>query len=93
MAFCSNKTHRVTDELAESRIDLLHQKCAQATAAINHTANHLFVPETVFRENNQVWLESKHLALPHQSKKLVPKQVGPCHCQDGSPVEACSVSL
>jgi len=24
-----------------------------------------------------VWLESKHLALPHQSKKLAPKRVGP----------------
>jgi len=61
------------NELAESQIDLLHQKQAQATAAINHAASHPFTPETIFRENDQVLLESKHLALPHQSKKLAPK--------------------
>src|SRR5712672_4100112 len=30
-----------------------------------------------FKLDDQVWLESKHLALPHQSKKLAPKRVGP----------------
>src|SRR5712671_6172996 len=70
---------KTSNELAKSRIDRLHQKRTQATAAINHAASHPFVPSTVFRENDQVWLESKHLALPHQSKKLAPKRVGPFH--------------
>src|SRR5712672_4300410 len=68
---------KTPNELAESRIDLMHQKRAQATTAINHAANHPFIPTAVFRENDQVWLESKHLALSHQSKKLAPKRVGP----------------
>jgi len=49
----------------------------QATAALNHAANNQFTPKDVFQINNQVWLDSKHLALPHQSKKLAPKCVGP----------------
>jgi len=41
----------------------------------------------IFRENDQVWLESKHLALPHQSKKLAPKRMGPfCIIRIISPV-------
>jgi len=65
------------NESAEKRISTLHQKCAQATAAINHAAKMPSTPKDVFKLNDQVWLESKHLALPHQSKKLAPKRVGP----------------
>src|SRR5882757_7190279 len=65
------------NESAEERISILHQKRAQATAAINHVAKTSSTPKDVFKLNDQVWLESKHLALPHQSKKLAPKRVGP----------------
>src|SRR5712671_4329924 len=67
------------NESAEKQISILHQKCAQATAAINHAAKTSSTPKDVFKLNDQVWLESKHLALPHQSKKLAPKRVGPFH--------------
>jgi len=65
------------NESAERRISTLHQKHAQATAAINNAAKTPSVLKDVFKLGNQVWLESKHLALPHQSKKLAPKRVGP----------------
>jgi len=44
-----------------------HQSCGK----------NVLYPKDVFKLNDQVWLESKHLALPHQSKKLAPKRVGP----------------
>src|SRR5712672_3262046 len=66
-----------SNESAEKQISTLHQKRAQAMAAINHAAKTTSTPKDVFKLNNQVWLESKHLALPHQSKKLAPKRVGP----------------
>src|SRR5712672_1903346 len=65
------------NESAENRISTLHQKRAQATAAINHAAKTPVTPKDAFKLDDQVWLESKHLALPHQSKKLAPKRVGP----------------
>src|SRR5712671_1459960 len=65
------------NESAEERINTLHQKRAQAIAAINHAAKTSSTPKDIFKLNDQVWLESKHLALPHQSKKLAPKRVGP----------------
>src|SRR5712675_414081 len=65
------------NESAENRINTLHQKRAQATTAINHAAKTFSTPKDVFKLNDQVWLESKHLSLPHQSKKLAPKRVGP----------------
>jgi len=67
------------NESAKKRISTLHQKRAQATAAINHAAKTPLTPKDAFKLNDQVWLESKHLALPHQSKKLAPKRVGPFH--------------
>src|SRR5712672_2749051 len=67
------------NESAERRISTLHQKRTQATVAINHAAKTPSVPKDVFKLGDQVWLESKHLALPHQSKKLAPKRVGPFH--------------
>src|SRR5712671_2435736 len=66
-----------TNESAEKWINTLHQKHAQATAAINRAAKTSSTPKDMFKLNDQVWLESKHLALPHQSKKLAPKRVGP----------------
>src|SRR5712672_2154973 len=65
------------NESAEERINTLHQKRAQAIAAINHAAKTSSTPKDIFKLNDQVWLESKHLTLPHQSKKLAPKRVGP----------------
>jgi len=65
------------NESAKKRINVLHQKCTQAMAAINNTAKTPSVPKDLFKLGDKVWLESKHLALPHQSKKLAPKRVGP----------------
>src|SRR5712672_2835550 len=62
---------------AEDRINLLHQKRAQATAAINKAARTPDALKDLFNLGDKVWLESKNLALPHQSKKLAPKRVGP----------------
>src|SRR6266705_1452966 len=35
------------------------------------------IPEDQFREEDQVWLEAKHLTLPYQMCKLAPKCHGP----------------
>jgi len=67
------------NESAENWINILHQKCAQATAAINNAAKAPFAPKDLFKLGDRVWLELKHLALPHPSKKLAPKRVGPFH--------------
>jgi len=77
----------MSNTLAELHIEILYQKCAQVTVAINHAASHPFITKDIFRINDQVWLELKHLALPHQSKKLAPKCVGPfCITRIISPV-------
>ena len=76
-----------SNESAEKWVSTLHQKRAQATVAINHVAKMSSTPKDVFKLNDQVWLELKHLALPHQSKKLAPKCVGPfCITKVISPV-------
>src|SRR5712671_664964 len=57
-------------EAVESRLDLLYQKRAQATAA---------VIKEVFKVGDQVWLDGKNLTLPYQSNKLAPRRQGPFH--------------
>src|SRR5712672_2563616 len=66
-----------SNQHAEDRINVLHQKRAQATAAINKAARTPDALKDLFNLGDKVWLESKNLALPHQSKKLAPKRVGP----------------
>jgi len=59
------------------RLDLMHQKRAQAIAAINKVANQNPVPEGRFKEGNQVWLEALNLKLPYHTPKLAPRCQGP----------------
>jgi len=67
------------NESTKNWISALHQKHAQATVAINNATGTPSVPKNLFNLGDRVWLELKHLALPHQSKKLAPKRVGPFH--------------
>src|SRR5712672_3459062 len=64
-------------EAVESRLDLLYQKRAQATAAINKAARTPHVIKEVFKVGDQVWLDGKNLVLPYQSNKLTPRRQGP----------------
>src|SRR5882757_1170953 len=64
-------------EAVESRLDLLYQKRAQATAAINKAARTPHVIKEVFKVGDQVWLDGKNLVLPYQSNKLAPRRQGP----------------
>src|SRR5712671_1998107 len=65
------------NEAVESRLDLLNQKRAQATAAINKAAKTPHVIKEVFELGDQVWLDAKNLVLPYQSNKLAPRRQGP----------------
>jgi len=58
-------------------LDLLFQKRAQATAAINKAAKTPYVIKELFRVGDQVWLDGKNLILPYQSNKLAPRRQGP----------------
>jgi len=57
----------------------MHQKRAQAIAAINKVANRSPVPEGQFKEGDQVWLEASNLKLSYHTPKLTPRCQGPFH--------------
>jgi len=65
------------NQTAEQRLETLHQKRAQAIAAINKVANRNPIPEGRFKEGNQVWLEASNLKLPYHTPKLAPRHQGP----------------
>jgi len=65
------------NQTAEQRIKTLHQKCAQAIAAINKVANQGPTLEGKFKEGDQVWLEASNLKLPYHTPKLAPRRQGP----------------
>jgi len=60
-------------------MEVLHQKCTQAIAAINKVANQGHTPEGQFKEGDQVWLEATNLKLPYHTPKLAPRHQGPFH--------------
>jgi len=62
---------------AEQRIEALHQKRAQAIAAINKVTNQGHTPEGWLKEGDQVWLEATNLKLPYHTPKLAPRWQGP----------------
>jgi len=66
-----------SNEAVENCLELLHQKRAQATAAINKAAKTPYVIQDIFKVGDQVWLDGKNLALPYQSNKLMPRRQGP----------------
>jgi len=65
------------NQTAEQRLEALHQKRAQAIAAINKVANQGPTPEGKFKEGDQVWLEASNLKLPYHTPKLAPRRQGP----------------
>src|SRR5882757_2425104 len=65
------------NEAVESRLDLMYQKRAQATMAINKAARTPYVIKELFKLGDQVWLDAKNLVLPYQSNKLAPRRQGP----------------
>ena len=65
------------NEAAETRMQTMFQKRAQAMAAINQaTKPHITIPDQ-FQEGQMVWLEGTNLKLPYQSIKLALKRQGP----------------
>ena len=65
------------NEAAETRMQTMFQKCAQAMAAINQaTKPHIVIPDQ-FQTGQMVWLEGTNLKLPYQSIKLASKCQGP----------------
>jgi len=68
-------------------METLHQKRAQAIAAINKVANQEHAPAGRFKEGDQVWLEAINLKLPYHTPKLAPRRHGPfCISKVISPV-------
>jgi len=60
-------------------METLHQRRAQAIAAINKVAKQRGIPEGRFKEGDQVWLEASNLKLPYHTPKLAPRHQGPFH--------------
>ena len=75
--FHPNQTPPMNSQAVEQRIETLHQKRAQAIAAINKVAKQGGVPEGWFKEGDQVWLEATNLKLPYHTPKLAPRRQGP----------------
>src|SRR5712672_860224 len=72
-----NQNVATNNQTAEQRIETLHQKRAQAIAAINKVANQGPTLEGKFKEGDQVWLEASNLKLPYHTPKLAPRRQGP----------------
>jgi len=65
------------NQMAEQRLETLHQRRAQAIAAINKVAKRDMAPDGKFKEGDQVWLEATNLKLPYHTPKLAPRRQGP----------------
>jgi len=75
------------NQTMEQCMETLHQKRAQAVAAINKVAKQESTPEGQFKEGDQVWLEATNLKLPYHTPKLAPRRQGPfCISKAISPV-------
>jgi hypothetical protein len=61
------------NEAAETRIQNMKQKRAQAINAINRTAQQGQIITSQYKQGEQVWLEATHLKIHHQKTKLRPK--------------------
>jgi len=63
----------VINETAEEHVKMMEQRWAQATAALNETAERSGTPLAQYSPGDQVWLEGRNLCLPFQATKLAPK--------------------
>jgi len=61
----------------EKRSEIMTQNCKDAIWALNKTANQNGPPMSQYKLNQQVWLDTSHLKLPHQKAKLTLKRLGP----------------
>jgi hypothetical protein len=74
-------SEKTNSPVANDRINQLYKSREEALAAhdlarikmMERTTNHT----KPFKVNDQVWLESKNLKIPYQSRKLAPKREGP----------------
>ena len=67
----------VINETAEEHVKLMEQRWAQATAALNKTAERSGIPPAQYLPGDQVWSEGRNLRLPFQATKLAPKRYSP----------------
>jgi hypothetical protein len=65
------------NEAAETQVQNMKEKGAQAINAINHMVRAKQVITPQYKLGEQVWLEATHLKIRHQKTKLKPKQYGP----------------
>jgi hypothetical protein len=65
------------NEAANTRVQNVREKRAQAIDAINQAARSKQVMMSQYRPGEQVWLEATHLKIHHQKTKLKPKRYGP----------------
>src|SRR6266478_1829385 len=83
----SDKVLQTHNALVESRIQTMTKNCADTIRALNKVANQKGPPLSQFHLQEQVWLDTSHLKLPHQKAKLTPKCLGPFKItQEISPV-------
>jgi hypothetical protein len=74
-------SEKTNSPVANDRINQLYKSREEALAA--HDLAHIKMMERTtnrtkpFKVNDQVWLESKNLKIPYQSRKLAPKREGP----------------
>jgi hypothetical protein len=79
-------SERTNNPAADNRIDLLYKAREEALAA--HNLAHIKMAERTmrrskpFKVNERVWLDSKNLKIPYQSRKIAPKQEGPFTIKD-----------
>ena len=74
-------THKTTAPAAEERLNSLKKAREEALAA-HELARLKMTQRTMkhskpFKEHDKVWLESRNLRIPYQSRKLAPKREGP----------------
>src|SRR5712672_21433 len=71
-----NQETSTNNQAAEQHLENLHQRRAQAIAAINKVAGRNPTPEGQFKQGDQVWLEASNLKLPYHTPKLAPRRQG-----------------
>ena len=74
-------SEKTNSPVANDRINQLYKSREEALATHNLARMKMTERTTnrtkLFKVNDQVWLESKNLKIPYQSKKLAPKREGP----------------
>ncbi len=69
----TEESPETTNPLVETRSEIMTQNHKNAIWALNKTADQNGPPASQYKLNQQVWLDTSHLKLPHQKAKLTPK--------------------